>query len=255
MNEQQRLALELIDRAAADIQQLHTGAQLAFVGMLGMALDAPDATSSVERTRLAKLVNARASTYAQQIERQVERVAIDMLGMGHIHAGSTLTKERMDELKSLAAPAVSSTFDRVSQGLSIDAETVSKQFRQFQFEAAMFISAGSTRSSAMIRAKQGKVLGLKFERVDSAGRLWSSIRQSHLSARGLFLSAYVEAFVFTLAASGEDTAYVDYADPEHVNHGLAFSITGSDTTKPAYLDIRDGIWHPNSQVLVSHVSP
>ncbi|MFM0095673.1 hypothetical protein PQQ87_08670 [Paraburkholderia nemoris] len=92
-----------------------------------------------------------------------------------------------------------------------------------------------------------------FKAVDASGRKWDAKTLMRTMVRDY---GYQSAIEHQLAGMTGDLAVVTYADPEHANHGLVFSITGKTPGYPSFGQIRSKIFHPNSTAQVTeHVSP
>lgn len=118
-------------------------------------------------------------------------------------------------------------------------------------------SRGISERQALIEYRIGNNAELDFAFHDRTNRKWSSRKFVRTLWRHSLLSVYNEVVMLTLADHGLRRARVVHLDPNAESHDslIAFS---SSSELPTYSEIRDTIFHPNSNAILamegSHVS-
>jgi hypothetical protein len=245
-------ALSEIDARSARIRELHAAYQQALALSLAVALDSPEPQASASRSMLTR-------TLARQL-REGEAGLSDAL----THAWEAVTAtaltaspELIEAVRELQAPILLATQETLLWALAHDGQAVARQMQRFQWEVAAHLAAGGrSRSQAVYAAAAGKVAALDWRRPSAAGKKLQSLSATELSVRGFLIQAFVEARLYALLSAGILTARIEHLDPGHRHHGRAFAILGDEEGQgqgplPGYESLRQEVWHPNSQALVS----
>lgn len=244
-----------VDEGTREIDQLHAAAQQSMIAAIAFALDQPNPLAPSVKGGLERELASIVANTAVRIE---ERLMRGSLALVH-NAYDALRMDTLDAftassevVMSFTAPNVNTALLAIKHGIAVDAETVRKRYRAFQWELQSLTSATRTNiASAIVRARQGKVSSIPFDRPDNLGRTRSSLNQTHLTVRQTLLWAYCDAAVYLMSLRGTDTGRIVHLDDGHPNDGLVFSISGADTSVAAYLDIREIALHPNARALVT----
>jgi hypothetical protein len=116
-----------------------------------------------------------------------------------------------------------------------------------------FASMLKTATGGVGLLLQRKLEKPEFKVADASGRMWKAPVLMRTMVRDF---GYQNDIEFDLAHMDGDLAMVQYADPNHTNNGLVFSISGKTDGYPSFASIRGSIFHPNATArVVSYVSP
>jgi len=108
--------------------------------------------------------------------------------------------------------------------------------------------------SAMGLLLQKQMTQPEFEIKTHTGRKYKAQHYLKAEARHFAYNVWLEGELAKIAESS-DLAEVHYANSQHPNNGLVFSITGNAPDYPSLDSLRDSIFHFNAQAMVRHVSP
>lgn len=109
--------------------------------------------------------------------------------------------------------------------------------------------AMTSESGAIGVLLQKRASKIDFKVRDSANRLWASDAFVSLITKDLAYQCDIDVALAAIRSSGEELAVVAYANPEHANNGLVFSINQTPG-HPTLESIRPSIFHPNSTAMV-----
>jgi uncharacterized coiled-coil protein SlyX len=160
-------------------------------------------------------------------------------------ANRKLTKANHATLQDLALETISETIADIRNVLLRDRNTVRRLWQRFAVE--LTLTAPKHGDLAAIVVGQQKMDQLQFRQPDRAGKMWDSGVYVRALYRQLLLSLEVESCLFVLVKAGKDLAVASWDDDRHE---VVFSISGKNTAHPSYLEIKDGLFHPNSTATV-----
>lgn len=245
--------LKKLDASAALIAGHYQLMLDAMSGHLARALDSSDPTTPQMKTRLHfenmssinMLTNSTLAAFGI-----LESVTRDFMMAGVSDAKASLN----DSSLQMLTEHVGEMLENVRTGMHAcalrDAATVEHELRKVALQVELLQTAtGINKVGALIKVKFGKLRGLDLVQKDRVGRKRKSADFVRSMVRWHLLSAYVEAFLFGVAKSGEDLVQVVYAGDRR---GRVFSITGGTPEYPSYADIVDE-FHPNSTASVERV--
>jgi hypothetical protein len=175
-------------------------------------------------------------TFVSTVERTVDEYVTELLN----GASEGLTKavlERRDGLIKKFRKVVISNIETTASKLRLNALGVSGE-----------IDAGVSGAISTIAQKYNQVIHFKTE--DSASRSWESDHLIYTFARDFGYQTYIDSILATITEAGNDLAQVMYADAEHRNNGMVFSITGKSADYPSLEEIRKSVFHPNAIAMV-----
>lgn len=110
-------------------------------------------------------------------------------------------------------------------------------------------SRGISSRQALIEYRLGNKATLDFSFIDRGNRKWNSRKFIRTVWRHTMLSVYNETVMMTLADHGIKNAVVDHIDPNAESHGAVITF-GSNSELPTYTEVRDVIFHPNSNAVL-----
>ena len=104
--------------------------------------------------------------------------------------------------------------------------------------------------AALIQYRIGNTTELHFFFHDRRNQKWPSRKFVRAVWRHHLLALYNEVVLLTLADHGIETAMIRHADPNYHSHGLVIAMS-SGTSLPTYSEIRNEIFHPNSDAVLT----
>ena len=125
-----------------------------------------------------------------------------------------------------------------------DVETLVQRYREFAIEAQIFPSANKT-IAAMDR--------VNFEFMDRTGRVYSSTKYIRTTWRQTLVSLAAEFYLIGAISNGATSVTVQNPDPENQWVGFEFNLTDYAQSMTSFLDVRDEIFHPNSNATLKAV--
>lgn len=108
---------------------------------------------------------------------------------------------------------------------------------------------GIDHDQALARLRAAGAMQIAFIFRDRAGRRLASEKHIRTIWRHHLLTTYNEVFLHTLAEHGETAAEIAHPDPDHRWAGQEIAISG-DGDGIAYGEIREAVFHPNSEAHV-----
>ena len=106
--------------------------------------------------------------------------------------------------------------------------------------------------SALMQYRIGNASELNFFFHDRRNQKWPSRKFIRAVWRQHLLSIYNETVLLTLIEHGLDTALIEHADKKAPPHGMTISVN-SDSELPTYAEIKDDLFHPNSDAFLTMV--
>lgn len=160
-----------------------------------------------------------------------------------------------DELPERVSDLMSASFDyylaQLSAQLMRDVATIRNAAQRVALETfASSRSRGISQRSAMIEYRIGSHAVLEFFFHDRAGRKWSSRKLVRSIYRHTLLSTYNESVMLTLVDNNLRRARVVHEDVNAQFHNMIISF-GANSEAPIYSEIRDTVFHPNSNAILA----
>lgn len=132
-----------------------------------------------------------------------------------------------------------------------DISNMRQTMRNVAFEVSIASrSRGISQRKAMIEYRLGSSTKMDFAFMDRGNRKWSSRKFIRTLWRHTLLSVYNETVMMGLADHGIREAKVSHVDPNAESHGMVIAF-GSNSSLPNYSEIRDTIFHPNSNAVLA----
>ena len=119
-----------------------------------------------------------------------------------------------------------------------------RYLREYLAEVGLLVSSGRhTERGARIAVRVHKQPpAMTF--MDRAGRRWRTLRFVNVASNELLFRTYNEVFLYGLYISGRRVAHTNEDPPTE------FAILDRVDNLPTYQELRESVFHPNSQVLV-----
>lgn len=111
-------------------------------------------------------------------------------------------------------------------------------------------ASGKALKMALMQYKMGNGADLQFFFHDRRAAKWVSRKYVRSAWRHALLTFYNEAVLMILADHGKTRAQVQHVNPSAESHGMILSLT-SDTSLPTYMDLRNEVFHPNSDAVLT----
>lgn len=224
---------------ADNIRSLYEAWLKGVVGLFAVALEAPNPT--VPRVRGD--FTASATALADDMLRRVE-------------ATMTEASERLlvelpadDAYRSMVREGVAEFVARTRMQTIRDILTAAASLRKLAIEIELG-SQAENFTTALLRAKRGRVTQLKFHYTDRANRRWASPQFVAVAAREFLVNTDIDIALRAISPRS-DLARLVYPDPAHEHHGLVFSISGASHVYPSFAELVErGLFHPNTYVSV-----
>jgi hypothetical protein len=241
----------MIGTAGLAVEQHYRGFHLALVGVTHEAMQAHAPT--IPRVRAihqsdAYLLQSNAlSAIANVFDIALSDVIEHAVHSAHPGADDALRAQIADEIAGNRSAALAT----LSMAMQKDCMVAVKRLRDFNLRVDLSVQGGSrSYQSAVISARIAEqAKPVRFIQTDTLGRQWKPSTFASTTVKGVLQGAYADAFVRAAAAQGVSTLTVQYDDPEHDGHGQRISLT--DDTYPAYLSLRDSVFHPNSSATLA----
>lgn len=106
---------------------------------------------------------------------------------------------------------------------------------------------------ALMQYRIGNTTELHFFFHDRRNQKWPSRKFVRAVWRHHLLSLYNEVVLLTLADHGLDTAMIVHASPDYHSQNMVISMS-SGTSLPTYSEIRNEIFHPNSDAVLARAA-
>lgn len=237
------MLLQSIDAAAKRAGRSHGLVQVAMSGALARVLDQPNPTTPYAQSDLRNALSQIAFDGHSMILAPVFEEERTLIEEAYFNAGAPF--------EPLAASDGDALSENVMLVLGNDMHMVERTWKRFALNVSLATAIGQSQTKAIIQNKYGQLSSIKFTRPDRAGKQWASGVYSQNLVRGYLLSAYVVSYLHGLTLIGRDVAVVDGLEEGHRHQGLRFSITGQTPGLATFETIRDEVFHPNSNALVS----
>lgn len=223
------------------------------------AISHPDFGSPAHRTKVFEAASDAAAGFLSQETRFLEEDVNEIFEIAYQTTIEKLQSVTSDDYADAAVEHLQSSlnylYDMISDQVRRDVSKLRSAVTTAMFEVA--VSARSRRISALTAQREYRVIKageVTFGFRDRSNRVWQSEKFIRTIYRQTLLSIYNETVLLVLAEHGIETAYVHHADPKSEVHGLRIALSFVQNL-PIYSDIRDKIFHPNSNAYLSMEKP
>ena len=219
------------------------------------AVMSPDAGTPKSMTRISEAAYANARSFldterlvireiSEQIALQARRDALN-------DVSATSTHENLPErVTELLTSSLSDLENEIVMQIERDIAFLRKSARHTALEVELAAQVqGIARSVAQMRLRIYGRPELAFSIRDRAGRRWPSHNFVRTIWRQHLLDTYNETVLSTLADFGIDRAMVSAPGANHDGQ-LVTMLQGAEL--PTYREVRDAIFHPNSEAFLAH---
>jgi len=196
-----------------------------------------------------------AQTYLSQEMEHAERLLQEIAREAHQTTLREIASNDADELTERVTEHLSAALryatDELLAQINRDIALMRRELQRVSLEVyAASRSRGISQRQALIEYRIGNSADLEFAFHDRTNRKWSSRKFVRTLWRHSLLSVYNETVMLTLADHGLRRARVVHLDPNAESHDtlIAFS---SSADLPTYSEIRDTIFHPNSNAVLA----
>lgn len=243
------------DTFADTILQHYKAYQLSLMGALMNAIDHFTPTHASVQHELARSIEILQS-------HTLSGMTVTMNGAAKLsteeaikNATEELSAEFVAEIADSIEEYKNELWNKIVTVMMADSAKTIRAFRDFTLNVSLLMNAGqSAFQTALMRARLSLPSGINFTIPDRAGKLWASITYVRTVSRDFIQKSYIEGSLLAISAGGHDLAKVVTQDAEHPNTDMVFSITGLTSGYPTYMDIRETVYQPNSNsVVTAHV--
>lgn len=199
---------------------------------------------------LYRIGRVHVATETQIIERELAQTVSDALR----DVTSALAVTDTDDIEKAVSDALSASHEHLRREVSAQVErditTTIKRYRDLGLAVEIETRASGWQRSAVIARRRLAQPTLRHYFKDRSGRRWPSQRFIRSAWRHAMLDLYNEVVMHELATRGETEAIVWHPDRNARAFGQIVSLTGEGV---AYEDIRDDVFHPNSDAILAAV--
>jgi len=173
--------------------------------------------------------DAMRRTYMELADRSVRDFVAQMSGEAMVEA----TKDFLKRIDSMTAQNIELLVDRM-KGMKNNALDAVKE----------------NMHGSMGLLLQRQLMNPEYTVKTASGRTYEALGLMTTEARHFAYRTWLHAEMAKLSWTG-DLAEVRYADPEHKNNGLVFSMSGNTLGYPSFEDIADRVFHYNSTATIA----
>lgn len=204
-------------------------------------------TNSVAREAArsyASLEHAYLNDHTADIARAAHDQAIEDLGLK--------PRDMPDRLAEFIFSAAAYTAQLIAAQAERDTVAVAHQVRSDALRVDLYARSGRhTETSAIAAVVLDSGQGPSFRFVDRLGRRFKSTKHIRDTYRHHLLSVYNEVYLDTVADHGHDTVRVTHPDTNYKWNGDTLALVGDQGDFPLYYDVRDEIFHPSSNAILT----
>lgn len=223
----------------------------AISGRFARALDSHDPTTPKARSDFHVGITQDVHTFLASVMGALNAHLEAMKNTAVAASGASLSTPDATMLSAHIAEIQDELQEILWSVMTRDQATTERELRKVALQVELLqAGTGISKVGALIRVKFGKVRKLRFVQEDRIGRKRASDEYVRSLVRQTLLTAYIESYLFALAKSGQDLVRVVYADGRDP---WIMSIAGLTEGYPAYDDVRDEVFHPNSLASVERI--
>lgn len=237
---------EMGERASARYRTLI----LAFRGSYDAAVNLPDALSQAGINWLSGQLYAIAAVHLTSehdiLADESEWVAWEAHRDASKHLGYDVSSKLPDALSSALSASQTYIQREIATQLERDITQTLKHYRNLAMKVDMHHQAtGGSRDKSLVSVKIGDEQPRHWFQ-DRAARRWPSQKFIRTLWRGTMHGLYNESYLYTLASFGETQAVIWHPDSSHKWYGEDIFLGDK---VPTYYEIRDDVFHPNSNAM------
>lgn len=209
------------------------------VGLFAVALEAPNPTTPQVRGDFTAAAAKLAKAMLEDIEGTMTEASERLM----------VTLPADDSYRAVVQEGMLAFVERARTQAQRDILTAAASLRKLALEIELG-SQAENFTTALLRAKRGRVTQLKFQYTDRANRRWASPQFIAVAAREFLVAADIDLALRAIRPTS-DLARLVYPEADHEHHGLVFSISGASTVHPSFAELVErGLFHPNTFVSV-----
>lgn len=181
----------------------------------------------------------------------VDEIALEARRATHVQLRSSTSDELSERTREHLTSFSHYLRDEIIAQIHRDVAQLRQSLQRAALEVSVAArSQGKSERVALIEYRIGnQAETLSFTFTDRVSRRWSSTKFIRAVWRQTLLSTYNEMVMITLSEHGITEAVVYHEDPGSQYHSTRISF-GSNTELPTYSEVRDGIFHPNSNAIL-----
>jgi hypothetical protein len=222
--------------------------------MFMRALDRPNFDKPSVVNDLVGDAREMAKNYALSERTHVETQSVEIASEAHTATLDALRSQDARDLSEAVTEQLKALERYVLNEIAIQIERDIAFLRQSYLSVALQvkIAARSQRiglRSALIQYRVGNAAELSFFFRDRRNQRWPSHKFIRSVWRQHLLAVYNETVLIDLAEHGQRFAEVSHLSPSSQFHGMKIALS-SNTSHPTYAEIRNEIFHPNSEAIL-----
>lgn len=230
---------------------LYKSYQFALSGLFSRIVDGLAPTYPKAREQFAIDSQAILASVLNGIKPTIDEAVQRCMNTALRDANLPLPADRLKTLTDLIDEARAELISNIVNAMMKDAQAPLKKLRELAMNVDHIMNTnGIAYSTAIQIAETNMSLDLQFGQQDRAGRTWGSQKFIHNMVRQMMVRTYVETYLYAMTVANIDVARLIHDDSEHEFAGDLFSISGATPKMPTYLEIRDTVFHPNSNFMV-----
>lgn len=229
---------------------------LALSGLLSDVLNQPEFYTQKYKSHFISMVWELTFEYMMDQYARITGASNELMMTGHAHGKQLQFSNDIDiELVIASDESTRAAYDKVDAQARFDAEAIIKKFSDISMQVVLLSrQKGWSTSASIIAVKSKMSADTRFRFLDRAGRSWDSTAYIKTVTRQHFLLTYNESYLFSASSRGTNKFKVVTKDIGHTNNGVKFLLAPTDEDAETYYDIRERVFHPNSNALVSTLS-
>jgi hypothetical protein len=228
----------------------------AFQGILRQFSSSPNPGSVSVRNRAKSRAYAYAEGYleteveliSQAIEQELQNATVDTL-----HEIGTDYEDPSEAIAAHAASIGQDLEHAIRTQLERDVSSVGKGLRDLALRGQLVAkSRGIPTANALALLRDDVTKGHSFTFQDRASRHWPSQKFIRTLWRHALVLTWNETAALTMAARGVPSAVIEHPDTSNNERGTIISL-GEETTGITWDQVRDDVFHPNSNAWLKPV--
>ena len=198
------------------------------------------------------------AVFLEQERHEIARILLEIASEAHTATLSELSVTDTRELTDAVSEHLSEAETHLAHEMTLQVERDIAFLRQSLQRAVLQVSIHARAhrialKAALIQYRIGNAAELQFFYHDRMNRKWPSRKFVRAVWRHSLLSLYNEVVLLTLADHGLDRAEVSHLDPRADSNGLVLAMS-SGTALPTYSEVRNDLFHPNSDAILARAS-
>lgn len=133
-----------------------------------------------------------------------------------------------------------------------DVMTMAQHIHTTEMRIDLYVRSGRhtpSSAAAAVMLEDNQAPGFRF--VDRVGRRYKSTKHIRDIWRQHLLHIYNEVYMAVVADHGWEIVKIDHLDPHYKWYGEPVAIVSHDDRFPLYYDIKDEVFHPSSDALIT----